>query len=113
MLASKRASANGRLPAVASIALGRWAGGCARIDADRSTPVTDRSTGPWDPAPAPPLSALRASPRCMPGLTSRTRRHADGWTAGNGSEHLYLMREVAMARLGVGTAHRIKAFDGR
>ena len=61
--ASKWAAGNGRFSAMASTAAVKRAGLCARIDADGSIAVTCRSAGSYEPAPAPTLITVRASPK--------------------------------------------------
>ncbi|MBE1583406.1 hypothetical protein H4W80_001664 [Nonomuraea angiospora] len=62
MAASKLSSSKGRRSATASRAGARWRGRWARIAAEGSTATTWRSSGSYEPAPAPTLMTVRAWP---------------------------------------------------
>ena len=60
--ASNAPSSNGRRSAVASTAGRSRRERCARIAAEGSTATTGRSSGSYEPAPAPTFTTVRAAP---------------------------------------------------
>ena len=63
MAASTAPSRSGRSSAKARIAGTRERGRCAAMTSLGSTAITWRSSGSYEPAPAPTLTTVRASPR--------------------------------------------------